>query len=125
MGARARAFLRGIAQSQGMTRAPWVVLVSAAAGGASLDGLTSGSPSVVEAGASGDDAAMADAPSMEASSAPLGDSSSDGEVAVDASACDAGMAVCNGACVDLGTDPNNCGACGNVCTVGTCTAVLN
>src|SRR6185436_11334092 len=27
-------------------------------------------------------------------------------------ACDAGASVCGGACVDLQTDPANCGACG-------------
>ena len=26
--------------------------------------------------------------------------------------------ICNGACVDITTDPNNCGGCGNVCPAG-------
>jgi hypothetical protein len=29
--------------------------------------------------------------------------------------CPTGTACCNGACTSLNSDPNNCGACGNVC----------
>src|SRR5579883_430092 len=29
-------------------------------------------------------------------------------------------AICNGACVDLESDPNNCGHCGLVCRQGSC-----
>ncbi len=36
--------------------------------------------------------------------------------------CAAGTTLCNGTCVNTGTDGNNCGACGTVCTGGrTCT----
>lgn len=42
--------------------------------------------------------------------------------------CDAGLTACNGACVDLQTDPQHCGACntacatGDTCSGGTCQA---
>jgi hypothetical protein len=38
--------------------------------------------------------------------------------------CGPGQAVCDasGACFDLTSDPNNCGACGNVCASGSCVA---
>jgi hypothetical protein len=32
--------------------------------------------------------------------------------------CPAGRTLCNGACVDLRSDPNHCGACGSVCPSG-------
>jgi hypothetical protein len=34
------------------------------------------------------------------------------------SSCAPGLADCNGACVTLGTDPRNCGACNNACNGG-------
>lgn len=33
-------------------------------------------------------------------------------------ACAAGFSQCAGACVEVNTDPSNCGACGNVCAAG-------
>ena len=36
----------------------------------------------------------------------------------DASTCEAGLTDCGGACVDLQSDLNNCGACGEVCQSG-------
>jgi hypothetical protein len=33
-------------------------------------------------------------------------------------ACPPGQTDCGGTCVDLKNDPNNCGACGNVCGAG-------
>jgi hypothetical protein len=30
--------------------------------------------------------------------------------------CGTGKAFCNGNCIDVSSDPNNCGACGNVCS---------
>jgi hypothetical protein len=45
--------------------------------------------------------------------------------------CGNGKTVCNGnvdgggACVDLASDPANCGACGNVCGTGLCGAMLS
>jgi hypothetical protein len=35
------------------------------------------------------------------------------------SVCATGKACCNGTCTNLGSDPANCGACGNVCAAGT------
>ena len=32
--------------------------------------------------------------------------------------CPAGLVLCNGSCVNLSTDPSNCGTCGNSCTAG-------
>jgi hypothetical protein len=34
--------------------------------------------------------------------------------------CESPLSYCNGACVDLGIDPDNCGACGNFCPSGLC-----
>jgi len=34
------------------------------------------------------------------------------------SSCAAGLTNCNGTCVDLQTDANNCGACGTICPAG-------
>lgn len=34
--------------------------------------------------------------------------------------CAAPSGICNGQCLNLDTDPNNCGSCGNVCDSGTC-----
>lgn len=45
--------------------------------------------------------------------------------------CPAGFSSCNGACVALKTDPDNCGACGNACAVnaicrdGSCRAICS
>jgi len=36
--------------------------------------------------------------------------------------CYAPLTECEGACVDLQTDPDNCGACGDVCATGVCQA---
>jgi streptogramin lyase len=55
-----------------------------------------------------------------------GDAGNDGEILCDASA---NTRVCNGQCTDIFTNPNHCGACGNVCpsgqvcSMGTCTVV--
>jgi hypothetical protein len=38
----------------------------------------------------------------------------------DATSCDAGNMLCNGHCVDLSSDPSNCGSCGHDCQGGTC-----
>jgi hypothetical protein len=38
--------------------------------------------------------------------------------------CSAAQTCCGGQCVDLETDPQNCGSCGNTCTSGTCCAGL-
>ncbi len=32
--------------------------------------------------------------------------------------CGSGLTVCNGQCVSLSSDPNNCGTCGHVCSAG-------
>jgi hypothetical protein len=43
--------------------------------------------------------------------------------------CAAGLTLCNGQCVNLASDPVNCGSCGNVCeapgicSVGSCTVI--
>jgi hypothetical protein len=34
--------------------------------------------------------------------------------------CPPGLTLCNGACVDVRTDPDNCGRCGNACPGGEC-----
>jgi hypothetical protein len=47
-----------------------------------------------------------------------GDGSDDGPGIV-VKQCQAGQAVCNGSCVDLSSDSNHCGTCGNVCGNGT------
>ena len=36
----------------------------------------------------------------------------------DARACDNALALCRGNCVDLASDPNNCGRCENACGAG-------
>ncbi len=36
--------------------------------------------------------------------------------------CNAGLSSCGGACVDLGTNPKNCGVCGHDCLGGACAA---
>ena len=33
--------------------------------------------------------------------------------------CPTGTACCNGTCTSVNSDPNNCGACGNVCAAST------
>ena len=44
-------------------------------------------------------------------------------VAFGSLACGSGLTMCNGVCTSETTDPNNCGACGQVCASGaTCTA---
>src|SRR5690349_18356494 len=45
----------------------------------------------------------------------LGDGTLDVSIAVDDGSCPMGTASCNGVCTDVFNDPNNCGACGNVC----------
>jgi hypothetical protein len=34
--------------------------------------------------------------------------------------CPAGQTLCNAACIDTSTDPNNCGSCGTICDSGQC-----
>jgi hypothetical protein len=41
-----------------------------------------------------------------------------GTTGTEAGACPVGQTRCSGKCVDLQTDPNNCGACGNACGAG-------
>jgi hypothetical protein len=36
--------------------------------------------------------------------------------------CPSGQTECTGSCVDLASDSTNCGACGNVCSSGTCSS---
>src|SRR5262245_29680430 len=36
--------------------------------------------------------------------------------------CDPPRRFCNTVCVDPESDPNNCGKCGNACSLGTCSA---
>jgi hypothetical protein len=49
-------------------------------------------------------------------------------IAGQAQTCPSGQTICNGACVNLASDLNNCGGCGfacaagNVCTAGVCAA---
>src|SRR5512138_2215162 len=38
------------------------------------------------------------------------------------SSSDCSQTVCGSSCVDVTTDPFNCGACGHSCGLGTCTA---
>ncbi len=72
----------------------------------------------VDADAAPADAGATDA-SRDADAAPGVDASHD---AGGADACCSGT-TCGGACVDLTNDPNNCGACGNVCApTHTCVA---
>jgi hypothetical protein len=54
------------------------------------------------------------------SDAPAPDASADGGDAGDAGGCDGGTIRCGSTCVDPATDSNNCGACGNWCSTGTC-----
>jgi hypothetical protein len=42
--------------------------------------------------------------------------------ACSSSSSDCGQTMCGSSCVDVSTDPLNCGACGHVCGLGTCTA---
>jgi hypothetical protein len=35
---------------------------------------------------------------------------------------DADITLCAGRCVDLVTDPSNCGSCGHVCDAGVCSS---
>jgi len=63
---------------------------------------SSGNPSTFDAGTAGGDATADDGGS-------------------DATAtCPSGQASCNGACVDLSSDPKNCGTCGTWCGAGIC-----
>jgi hypothetical protein len=40
----------------------------------------------------------------------------------DALVCTLPAIACNGVCIDVSTDPDNCGACGHVCASGICSA---
>jgi hypothetical protein len=59
------------------------------------------------------------------SSSGANDAGSDGPVLI---TCDAGTKACGGQCVDTGTDPQNCGGCGDVCNTqcvaGVCALIV-
>ncbi len=47
----------------------------------------------------------------------LGDGTLEVDIAVDDLVCEMGTSDCSGVCVDTSSDPSNCGACGNACTI--------
>lgn len=57
-------------------------------------------------------------PAADASDAPVDPPDASPDVAT----CDPPKRFCNTVCVDPQTDPNHCGKCGNVCSIGACTA---
>ena len=117
----------------GMKRKRWVLLLlSPVAACASLDGLTGGSLPSPDAGtvdARAPDAPPGDERTATTPDAPAdvtaSDGASDGSLgAPDTASCEAGLTACGGQCTDLTQDPNNCGACANVCATGLCGTAL-
>jgi len=108
---------------------------SGSSSGSSLGGSDSGDDAGPDATVDAGSDATLDGASTEASAdsgrGDGGDSGSDGSLdattdssssggsydsgSTDGQACTDGQAVCNGVCTSTQSDPNNCGACGNVC----------
>ena len=93
-------------------------------GTSSASGSSSGSHSTGGSGTGGTVATISASASSSESSAS-GSSSESSASASSGGPCLLNQALCGGQCVDVSSDPLNCGACGNVCASGVCGTTIS